>query len=796
MSPEKSSIDTIRSLGPTSEQMKQSRGPEWKSEPPDIRMQINNPFGPSDPNAPTENGHELENVAEAESRRQTRKESLPEALISSAENPEDLFEGLRLLEMKKEDSLTPANLEERYTPPRILDDMKDRAEVMKYTIEKMEEKGWISDYNPITGEATLNDTRRESLAVKIQHKEKGFRYETKYFFGTNESRKELEAAYKEAIVELEARDILNEIVGVRMDPDVRDGLEYMVRMLHSGRTPKFKAEHLQALFNLRSFDDMAEYSKLGRELDDLRRLGARDEKQTLRIEEINRRQKELEARKGLGGQAEEGVFLNLIMLNCGSRQRMLDFLDRPGSKFLIAKLAKESGMTYDEWKLKNIGDVDKWDDDTASNSGKGRILTDEGPDSFELATWRQEANDGRRGTLTKWGNIAAWGGGPAEFSAATEKDYIEKSIGGLIGSEEAAWLACMIMRATGTYASEGYVTLPNGETHMPLGEGRFITGDDAGKFHVLLFNKKEGLKGHTSGLKDLIGRVPDMAMNLFDWAQVVVEEPDKNGNLVKVKRSIWDAWLGTKGGKQLTDLLTGKLVTEPGKVTNEEPYHKLGDIDFTSLERDFHITFSIMQWLMGNAEYPTGVFIDLKDTKFRPESMDLDSNKGRWKYIRITQNLITSTQGSTQLYDLGPNTEWTKKTFDLTGEGAGLIKFETFTTKAIETIQRRLLINILAARVLSSNFALQVMPQKSMVYNTGTFGDKLLEIPTANLIRLWCLESFKAKPKDQEEIVAHYLDDLARYQKLTSWDEVGKFRLEAEKWLNNDVGRVIGRKTI
>jgi len=41
-----SSVDVIRSLGPSPEQIKQSRGPEWKSELPDIRLQLD----PNDPN--------------------------------------------------------------------------------------------------------------------------------------------------------------------------------------------------------------------------------------------------------------------------------------------------------------------------------------------------------------------------------------------------------------------------------------------------------------------------------------------------------------------------------------------------------------------------------------------------------------------------------------------------------------------------------------------------------------------------------------------------------------------------
>lgn len=674
------------------------------------------------------------------------RESLSDELIIAAETPEELFIGLRLLERKLEDPNIPPGLTERYTPPRQLSAMYGRAEMMAFSIEELLKRGWITDYNPDTGEAKPKDERFAPLAIRVEVTERskrGLGLERRYYFGKGEERKLLEKAYRRAILELEARHIMGEHVAARLSLDFRDSLGSLVTLMHSARMPKFKPEHLEALFNMPGLDELAENPE-------------------------NRR---------LGDQVEEAMFLYLVMLNSGNKQRMQDFLDRPGAKHLIAKLAKEKGQEYATWVKENIGDVQSWEDDNK------RLLTDEGDNQ---ATWRIEAADGRRGALTRWSNIVAWGGKPGEFGKDKEVGFIEGVVGGLVGSVEAARVAALMMRAIGAFASEGYVALPNGKSLLPLGESRFLSGDDTGKFWVYMATRKEWAKNRPAGLKEMIGRFPDVAMNLFDWAQVEVVLPDGT----RVRRSIWDAWLGTAGDKPIISLLTGK---ETGKVTKEEPYQRLGDLNFRSLVPDFHGDFTTIQWLIGSDEGPTGVYPNAMNTEFKPEDFSLQALKKLWKYITITKNLITLTKGSPHLYDLGEKTEEQFETLELTEKGFPTRKRWVVESGVVETIQRRFMRNLIAARILSDRFVTAIMPETVMVYNTGSIGGDFLEVPFANMIPLFLETVLKPPPTTEEELGAHFVDDLARLQELTSWKKAGELRRRALGWFTDEVGRVTGK---
>ena len=703
--------------------------------------------GPSKPKPEPEDEHRPEDEAEAQ--RYRYRESLSDELINMAETPEELFVGLRQLEKQLEDSNIPPNLSERYTPPRQLAAMYERADMMGYTIDELTRRGWIKDYNPTTGEAKLKDRRFAAVAVASEQTEKIdstgrlIGYEVKYNFGTPESRKALEKAYRIAILELEARSIINEHTGLRLNLDFRDSLEELTAMMHGGRMPKFKPDHLEAIFKM---PGVAE-------------LGSNPE---------NRQ---------LGGQVEEAVFLNLVMLNSGNKQRMKDFLERPGAKHLIAKIAKEQGVTYDQWVRENIGDIDSWENDD------NRLLV--GKSDTEPATWRIEADDMRRGVLTQWSNIAAWGGKPTEFGHDKETEFIEKTVGGLVGSLEASWIAAAVMKSIGAYASEGYVVLPNGKSHLPLGEGRFISGDDTGKFWAYMFNMKEGLKGRRSGLKDMIGRVPDTAMNLFDWAQVEMDDLPRNSDGTKRKRSVWDAWLGTAKGEPIKNLLTGEVAKDgkgDPKVTTEEPYHSLGDLNFKSLESEFHGTFTVMQWLLGNRDGPTGVFIDAMKTKFGPDEFNLDDPSGlkaKWKYIGIVMNQIVLTKGSPHLY-----------------EGVD---------ESIKAVQRNFFRNLMLARIHSAHFAQTMLAQKVKFFNPDGSDT---EVPMAVLAKASIEEMLnKDNPENEEELIQHYIDENARLRKLGTLGTGGISKdvvaVMESKFIPTDtkkaklvqyVGRVTGRK--
>ena len=729
MSPENkqpSSLDAMRSLG--EQQLKaahefQSKEPQFVSNMPDIRMQLG-----SKNEGESENNHELGD--EAESLKYARRESLSDELINAAETPEELFIGLRLLERQLEDGHTPPSLSERYTPPRQHSAMFERKEAMSVSIEDLKKRGWLKNYNPDTGEGRPKDARFASFAISSEQteniiEENSRRYlknERRYNFGTPESRKVLALAYERAIHELEVRDILGEHVSLRINLDYRDNLEGLVEMLHSGRMPKLKAKHLEVLFNMPS-------------LEELSKPGLKPE--------------ELEKMHGLGDQVEEAVFLNLLMLNSGTRQGMKDFLDKPGAAVLMNRLAEKAHMNIDEWKVKYVGVLDEWVDD----------------DKREIESYKKEP----RGLITMFSNIPAIGT-PGEFGSDKESDFIEKYVGGAVGSVEASWIAATLMRSTGAYASEGYVALPNGKSSLPLGEGRYISGDDTGKFHTYMFNYKEGMKGRPSGLKDMVGRIPDMAMNLFDWAQVRVDDlPLEKGE--PVRRSIWDAWLGTPGGKRKTILLTGKESNDPKDITTEEGYHRLGDMKFDSLDREFHGTFTIMQWLMGREG--AGVFTDAIKTDFRMEDFSLNELKKKVKYMGIVMNPVVMTKGSTQNF---------KYENDDPGHTAFLL-------------QRNFFKNLMSARVKSASFALNILPSQVRLYNPGFGQPKEISVPAALLVHKFIDEAIKfgkSEFSNEADIVKHYIDD--NYNLRTSGTMLDVEKILKEAVFEDKVGLVIGRK--
>ncbi|HTK03353.1 MAG TPA: hypothetical protein VL401_01120, partial [Alphaproteobacteria bacterium] len=359
----------------------------------------------------------------------------------------------------------------------------------------------------------------------------------------------------------------------------------------------------------------------------------------------------------------------------------------------------------------------------------------------------------QRGLLTMYSNIAAFKGDPGEFSKEKENKFIE-GIGNAVGSVEASWLAATFLRVSGAFASEGYVHLPNGNSALPLGEPRYISSDDTGKFFAYMWNIKEGSSGRSSGLKDMIGRIPDMAMNLFDWAQVEVDLP--NGR--KGRRSIWDAWLGTPGGKRKIDLLTGK---ETANLTTQEPYHRLGDINFKSLEPDFHGAFATQQWLMGRKD--DGVLTNAMQTDFRLEDFSLKKLKSIWKYIGIVFNPLNLSKGSTHLYDMGDNNE------------------------KVKTIQKNFFKNLMAARIASSSFAITILNSPTRLFNDGSLIDKQTEEVSSAAVALAAVQQVieNPSPSNEAEIVANYIDNNKELRSTDLFIESGKVRKWALATLNS-----------
>lgn len=688
-------------------------------------------------------------------------EALSSELIARAKRPHDLIYGVRRLEETMEDGNVPGPLGDHWTPPQELRTMMQRTKNLKIPVSDLEALDWVTDYDPKTGWGQPTDVEYTSLAlfkrqdpVYMEYKDGTRRQidtEVSYNYGTPEKRAEMAKTYERLTHELEARAIINEHVGLRLNPDFRDNLGGLVTMLKSGRMPKFKADHLKALFNM---PGLAESKK----------------------EPENTR---------LGDQLEEAIMLNRIMLHSGTKQQMLGYLEKPGVKYLIARMAKEqesrTGEDYTsaDWIRDNIGDVKNWVDDKVRKDDT--FLKDE---------------SGLRKDLTKWSNMAAFGGNPGDMGGDDEIAFIEKAVGGLCGSVEAAWVASSFLRAIGTYSSMGVVDLP-GEKKKPvleLGSARYIASDDTGKLLAYAFNMKEGTKGNPSGLKNMIGKIPDLAMDLFDWAQVKVQLEDGTWD----RRSVWDAWEGTVGGLKKIDLLKG---VETDQLTKKEDYHRLGDLKFETLDKGFHDTFAIMQWLSGSDQQPTGVLPNALEADFDFKAFLLNKLKKDRKYVQIVFNKIVMTKGSPHLYVFTPD----KRHYEDENDRMKEIPF------TMNMLVKNFMRNLMLARINSYSFSTQVL---NYTVPTTEPDVKEVGIPGPVLAQAFIKEVLKDNPGDEEEVKKHYID---AYSKLTSLAEVDlkvakiknagtifdRFAILKEQFLPEDpyertlvgyVGKVTGKK--
>ncbi len=865
-------------------------------------------------------------------------------LISQAVEPKQLFYGLREKESRWESGFVAQPLGNDFSPPSVLTTMMSRANWLGQTPDDLIHKGLLIAYDANSGMGVLRSPAKhgglviDNERIVQDQTPEGFPY-TWVDIGLPEQRAGMAAAYHVGSVEINVRALMGDQYGILTNLNVRDDLATLVDWQH-GTQATYRPEHMEALFNLPS----------------IRELEA--------LHEYKYKPEDIKKMRELGDQIEEAMLCELIMMKSGSKEGMQDLLARPGADHLIRKMATEEEnrrkmaedklaekenrqsnadnirYTGEDWITEYIGDVDGWEDDMQRDLKK---------------TWRQEIKDrkkgkydknerGRRGKLTQWANMISFKGEPGEISTKIEKHFIEKDVGGAVGgSEEAAWMATVLMRDIGAFSSWGYTALPNGQSHAELGTFRILSADDRQKFYsYMFFVQKEGYSNRSSGVQELIYRVPDMAMDLFHWGQVAVDgmfEKDETGALIlddnnepKVaKRSIWDAWLGT-AEQPKRDLVTGKiaeygikevqvdldekgdfslesdrdliekgqlvLIKDPdskhgesakfyvtkkdaekikngektgaeydaiandekarvfeiedpdshekrrvymteedrlkiqnggailmretevqfkpevdpktgkpksvekpesgktrvfyAKKVQAEPGNRLGNLNWDSLETYWHGTFGTMQWLMGRDK--VGVWTDIKNVDdFGAGDFSLSRLKMMYKYIGITQNAITLTQGSPHLFDMGKVTLDAVQTYDLTNDGGTTFSFHEVQTEGSETIQRNLFRNIIAARVHTSNWVQNIMGKKSEAYNLAKIGGPLYEdVPLSNILEMFIKEALKGTPKTEEELLAHYVDDLKRLQKPIDVEQPKKFYDETARWLKSVRSREVG----
>ncbi|HKB88117.1 MAG TPA: hypothetical protein VKC53_00560 [Patescibacteria group bacterium] len=726
-------------------------------------------------------------LEEANSRQYRGGESLRMEMITNAEYPSEFYYGLRKFEARIESGTIPRELADHYTPTRVLDVMIDRAEVLNMTIEDLKERGWLESYDPNTGIGEPRKAKFGSTALSVDQKDIRMNgqvvgYKTEYNYGTDEDRTELANAYERGILEFESRIILDSRIGIRLR--FRDDLNGLTESNHLGAS-KLRVEHIEEFLNLPS------------------------EKELVREKAIHN--KEGKRLHELGDQIEEAIWWNLAMLNSETPEQMQAFINKPATEgLMIKRLMERRGLKYDEaWEFlkEQLGDWKKWTksiDRTlkpVKNEKTGKVIITETLDQENRGIRFVPRKDEKgkiveyvetpnkvikngvekiqklRGPVTELGNIA----GRGKLNLKKENGFI-KYIGELVGTgkidrkgkvesiDEASWLAATFLRAAGVYSSEGYVYFENGEFALALGEGQFISSDDLGKFLVYLWNLKEGLAGRPSGLKDLIGRIPDMATSLMDFSQVAmlnedgkeIMDKDSEGNDKIRTRSLFDAWLGTAAGVR-TNLLTG----EPTNIEiPEEPYNRLGDLNFESLQRDFHGNFDLIQWLSGRDE--RGVLDALIKVDFRLEDFSLNGLKKMWKYFNIVYNVLTLTKGSMHKYDISDDKD--------------------------KIVVKNVFDNMNAARIKSASFATNVLNSVVKLFNPDLGQNNLEDVSAARIAEINIQAVSDGNPKTEEEVIKNFEDENKKFRTTKPLAKNGEVIADAEKRLTKQVGIFIGKK--
>lgn len=763
------------------------------------------------PGAKLPGSQERNAMREAEAWRHQRstRESLNDELLGTATSPYELIFAVRRIEKTLESGTIPPSLNEGFRPPSQLSIMLERAEDLKMSGEALRKAGFLLDYEPASGLGVPRASKYSIMAIDTEPvvitDDKTLKEIVAFNYGSPEVRSELAASYEEESLELETRAILGEHIGVRLNLNARDALEAFVDWQHGTRAT-LKYEHLQTLTNLPKID-----------------------LENARVE-----------KRELGYEIAESSFMYLIMLNSGTKDRMNYFMHRPATNALIDRLrVKETGsgpdgkMTREEWIEKYVGVISEWTDDRLRK--KTTFIKE-----------AREVKNGKkiRGLLTQYGNIASYEGAPTGVNVGEENEFIEKIVGKAVGSVEASWVAATLLRDIGAYASEGYVAFPNENPSLALGEGRYIASDDTGKFWPYMWNMKEGTKGRKSGLKDMIGRIPDMAMSLFDWAQLKIPDLDVSGKPVEnayheviykedaegrpiykldewgdpIFRSIIDAWLGTPEQFK-KNLLTGAYVeldrSKVVEVDRDDP--KKMRVKKT-IERDNPITgeHEVKEIIVAAAEkeivenggkkrkilaelVPEEPGHELGNLKFDTLLRDFHGNFGimQWLLGREKDGVLTNAMNTKFTYEdmeldpLKAAWKYIGICFNPVIMTKGSTQLYDFSHGELKTIQENYFQNIIAARMGSYNFRKNIMPQEIVVYDPRTGTEYQHKVSAVALIDLFARAVLDGNPRNQDELIANYIDDN---EKLMNAGEIATAKAIVARWKTTDnVGKVTGK---
>lgn len=141
-------------IGTPEEELKRSRGPEWRSEIPDIRMKLED----------DEERHELEKYLESlrggpVNERYDSGRSI-EATLARHYNPETLLSTVRLMRLGQEILATGGEMPNDYVIGRITDILEDRKIATGRTFENLLREGLVQELDDMT-KTVINEMRRE-----------------------------------------------------------------------------------------------------------------------------------------------------------------------------------------------------------------------------------------------------------------------------------------------------------------------------------------------------------------------------------------------------------------------------------------------------------------------------------------------------------------------------------------------------------------------------------------------------------------------------------------------------------
>jgi len=573
MSPEKpkpkSSVDEFRKAGPTPEQMKEWQGPEWKSELPDIRMQI-------DPDEFLKRMQEREGFERSQGSEYDKGRTI-EAIIARHPNPETVRYVLRVLQLEEETFNTNGEPDNRFEVAHRVDVLRDRGLALRVPIKDITKLDLVEPLNEEElelvrrqrGKTIPIDVNEQNLA-KSKHVEgfglntysvpfptlDSFNYDKDgeivdpryrmsslplvYLGKDDEEREGKSKKYFELKDEVTARHLMMQLWGHHVT--YYYALQKLAEGHYFGST--LSSEGLGVLFNQKGLEGATKKTETGVEL------------------------------RSLGDKVETAMRLYYVAALCEKPTRFRELMDSPGwRQFLFPVGTPES--VIEEW----IGKPDEWEKETQEGGQR------------DTNTLKNERAGKLRGRLTQKNIFAesdtyvedSLNKGIQEFLGGGEDvSYVDR-----VEAENARRIGFRMFRLFLLADQEGYELLKDSKWNDPDDPFKGLdvvfenapAASDFGKLtHPDLYAAKSRRKGRDFmpkyaflHSKELYPRfMVDFLRHAVAKARVDVIKDGVPEKSVE-DRSLMERWWGYRGGLQVTR--GGHQI-----VYQEEPAVRLGDM--------------------------------------------------------------------------------------------------------------------------------------------------------------------------------------------------------------------------